>query len=199
MVAASRARVSGARYAVDVSAWITIGAGVLLVAAIIALQLMFPGPLGPHRAARRSIKAKLAVRPNLSDTEWASRLEPAVAVPAAFVGWFRRSASRAFGFDLSAALPSDRLMEDLGLYEATWSDAEMDVDVDVECDFNVQIPDDSARRKAIQTLGAWAEYYWDHISRQHPGATGERTPRKPFWRRWRSSKSRASSAGNGPV
>jgi hypothetical protein len=173
--------------------------GLAVVLALVAGALYLWLPHGPSRAVRRQVKEMLAGRPVLSDADWAALVRGSVSMPSAFVAWFRGTISEAFGFDISGAVPSDPLIWGLGLYRATDGDVEMDVDSDVEQAFDVVIPDDRERRRAIKTLGEWAQYYWDHISRQHPGATGERTPRKPFWGRGRSSKSRASSAGNGPV
>jgi len=104
----------------------------------------------------------LSQRPSLSHEEWHRRF--AGDIPLDFVRWFRDACSQYFEYDLSAALPEDRLVEDLGLYDATFSDVDMDILEDYEARYGAKIPDDGQTR--ITTFGQFVETLWSYAQKQ---------------------------------
>ena len=90
------------------------------------------------RIRRAEVIEFLSQRQPLTHEEWQRRFAP--DIPLDFVCWFRDTYSRYFEFDLSAALPDDRLVEDLGMYRATWPDVDWDIMEDYEDRFRVKLP-----------------------------------------------------------
>jgi len=95
-------------------------------------------PYDWSRIRRAEIVEFLARRQTFTHDEWQRRFAP--DIPLEFVCWFRDTCSRCFEFDLSAALPDDRLAEDLGMYCATWPDVDLDILEDYEDRFGAKIP-----------------------------------------------------------
>jgi hypothetical protein len=115
-------------------------------------------PYDPSPLRRDEVIRFLSARPPLSNEQWQCRFAP--DIPLDFVSWFRDMCSKNFEFDLSAALPEDRLVEDLGMFDATFSDVDMDILEDFEARYHARIPDDGQPR--ITTLGQLLRKLWLH-------------------------------------
>jgi hypothetical protein len=76
----------------------------------IADKLRMPCDPSPQR--RDEVIRFLSERKPLLHEEWQRRF--ASDIPLEFVSWFREACSECFEYDLSTALPDDRLVEDLG-------------------------------------------------------------------------------------
>jgi hypothetical protein len=111
-------------------------------------------PYDPNPHRRAEVVQFLAQRASRSHEQW--RHEFAPDIPISFVAWYRDTCSKYFGYDLSAALPSDRLVEDLGFGEATWSDADWDIVEDFEAEFDCKRP----RLDHITTFGEFLAALW---------------------------------------
>ena len=114
-------------------------------------DLLRPG-YDPDPTRRLEVIALLAERKPMSDSDWLRQLDVS-GIPSEFVASFRVRCSEAFGYQLDAALPGDRLVDDLGLYSATWSDTDMDI---LEA-FDIQmksVPED--RLQQTETMGQLA-------------------------------------------
>lgn len=123
-------------------------------------------PYDPSPLRRDEVIRFLSQRPTLSHEEWHRRFAP--EVPLGFVRWFRETCSRYFEYDLSAALPDDRLIEDLGLYDATFGDVDMDILEDYGARYRATIPDDEQTR--ISTFGQLLRTLWFYARKQPPSA-----------------------------
>jgi hypothetical protein len=119
-------------------------------------------PYDPSPLRRDEVVRFLSQRPPLSHEEWHRRF--AGGIPLDFVRWFRDACSQYFEYDLSAALPEDRLVEDLGLFDATFSDVDMDILEDYEARYGAKIPDDGQTR--ITTFGQFLETLWLYAQKQ---------------------------------
>ena len=113
-------------------------------------------PYDPSPLRRDEVVRFLAQRPTLTHEEW--RRQFATGIPLDFVRWFRDACSQYFEFDLSAAVPDDRLIEDLGMYDATFGDIDMDILEDYEARYSAKIPDDCLMR--ITTYGQFLQTLW---------------------------------------
>ena len=120
-------------------------------------------PYDPSPLRRDEVLCFLSQRPALSHEEWHLRFAP--DIPLDFVRWFRDVCSQYFEYDLSAALPDDRLIEDLGMYDATFSDVDMDILEDYEARYGPKIPDDAQTR--ITTFGQFLETLWLYAKQTH--------------------------------
>jgi hypothetical protein len=87
-------------------------------------------------------------------------------IPLEFVTWFRETCSRYFEFDLSAALPDDRLVEDLGMFDATWGDVDLDILEDYEKHYGTAFP--RKRPQPIKTFGQFLDALWSHAQTHSP-------------------------------
>ena len=96
---------------------------------------------GPSKHRRAEAQRLLERRPTLSNEEWHRRYAAPHSIPLSFVAWYRDTCSKYFEFDLSAALPTDRLVEDLGAGDATWCDVDLDIAEEFKGEFNVPWPD----------------------------------------------------------
>ncbi len=76
-------------------------------------------PYDPNPHRRAEVVCFLAQRPSRSHEEWHREFAAAHGIPLSFVAWYRDTCSKYFEYDLSAALPDDRLVEDLGFGDAT--------------------------------------------------------------------------------
>src|SRR4051812_32839975 len=112
----------------------------------------------PSPLRRDEVRRFLSERPSLAHGEWQQRFAP--DVPLDFVRWFRDACSEYFEYDLSAALPDDRLVEDLGMYDATFSDVDMDILEEYEARYHATIPGDEQTR--IRTFGQFLRSLWLH-------------------------------------
>jgi hypothetical protein len=121
-------------------------------------------PYHPSPLRRDEVVRFLSQRPSLSHDEWHRRFGAARGVPLDFVDWFRNMCSKNFEFDLSAALPDDRLFEDLGLHDATWGDVGLDIVEDFEERFSVKLPVEVSPR--ITTFGQLMEFLWTYAQEQ---------------------------------
>ena len=120
-------------------------------------------PYDPSPLRRDEVVRFLSERPALSHEEWHHRFAP--DIPLDFVRWFRDACSQHFEYDLSAALPDDRLVEDLGMYDATFSDVDMDVLEDYEARYHARIPDDG--QTCITTFGQFLRTLWSYAQQTH--------------------------------
>ena len=115
------------------------------------------------RVRRAEVVEFLSRRQPMSHEEWQRRF--ALDIPLDFIYWFRNTCSRYFEFDLSAALPDDRLIEDLGMFHATWPDVDVDVLEDFGSKFRAKIPEDEPR---VLTFGDFLRTLWKYA---HKNAT----------------------------
>jgi hypothetical protein len=115
-------------------------------------------PYDPNPTRRAEVVQLLSKRSTLSDEEWHQQDITTKEIPLSFVSWFRATCSTYFGYDLSAALPTDRLVEDLGMYEATFSDIEMDIIEDFEAKYGTKYT--APMQSEITTFGQLAEMLW---------------------------------------
>jgi hypothetical protein len=113
-------------------------------------------PYDPNPHRREEVVRFLAQRPSHSHEEW--RREFAPEIPLSFIAWYRDTCSKYFEYDLSAALPDDRLVEDLGFFDATWSDADWDILEDYEAQFSCKRPP----LERVTTFGQFLEALWSH-------------------------------------
>jgi AcrR family transcriptional regulator len=111
----------------------------------------------PHR--RAEVIRFLAERPSRFHDEWHRDFAAARGIPLSFVAWYLDTCSKYFGYDLSAALPDDRLVEDLGFSDATWSDADWDILEDYEAQFGCKSPP----LEHVTTFGQFLEALWTHF------------------------------------
>jgi hypothetical protein len=121
-------------------------------------------PYDPSPLRRDEVVRFLSQRPTLSHEEWHRRFAASRGIPLDFVIWFRDMCTSNFEFDLSAALPDDRLFEDLGMHDATWSDVALDIVEDFEQRFGVKLPDEVEPR--ITTFGQLLEFLWAYAQKQ---------------------------------
>jgi hypothetical protein len=121
-------------------------------------------PYDPSPLRRDEVVRFLSERPTLSHEDWQRRFTP--DIPLDFVRWFRDACSQYFEYDLSAALPDDKLVEELGMYDATFSDVDMDILEDYEARYHAKIPDDGQTR--ITTFGQLLQTLW--LPAQHTDA-----------------------------
>jgi len=80
-------------------------------------------------------------------------------IPIAFTSWYRDACSKYFEYDLRGALPDDRLVADLGLFDATWSDVDWDIMEDFEGEFGIKLEEE--KLNDIQTFGELLKYAWE--------------------------------------
>jgi hypothetical protein len=122
---------------------------------------------GQHLSCvREEVVTRLASRPILSDSQWKAEFYPTAEIPESFITWFRQSISKGWGFDLSQAVPTDRLVEDLGLGTATWNDTYLDIVEDLMDAYEVTMPDSKGLLdKSISTLDDMLQLFWEHASR----------------------------------
>ena len=117
----------------------------------------------PNPRRRDEVVRFLAQRPVLTHEEWHRLFTADRGIPLDFVRWFRDTCSKYFEYDLSAALPDDRLVEDLGMYDATWGDVDWDILEDYESRYDAKIPSDEQPR--IKTFGQFLEELWSHAQK----------------------------------
>jgi hypothetical protein len=122
---------------------------------------------GQHLShVREEVVTRLASRPILSDSQWKEEFYPTAEIPESFITWFRQSISKCWGFDLSQAIPTDRLVEDLGLGTATWNDTYLDIVEDLMDAYEVSMPESRGLLdKSITTLDDMFHLFWKHASR----------------------------------
>ena len=118
--------------------------------------VMSPYDPNPHR--RAGMVRFLAQRASRSHEEWHREFADARGIPLSFVVWYRDTCSKYFGYDLSAALPDDRLIEDLGFFDATWSDADWDILEGYDAEFGCKRPP----LEHVTTFGQFLEALWSH-------------------------------------
>ena len=116
---------------------------------------------GPNPRRRDEVVRFLAQRPVITHEEWHRRFAAEHGIPLNFVCWFRETCSNFFEYDLSAALPEDRLVEDLGMFDATWGDVDWDILEDFESRYGVKIPADD--RSSVKTFGQLLSILWLHV------------------------------------
>ena len=121
-------------------------------------------PYDPSPLRRDEVVRFLSARPALSNEEWQHRFAP--DTPLEFVRWFRDACSQYFEYDLSAALPDDRMIEDLGMYDATFSDVDMDIVEDYEARFGVKLPAEA--QPPVFTFGQLLQRLWFYAQQGHP-------------------------------
>jgi hypothetical protein len=131
----------------------------------------YKDPYAPDKQRRAQIIRQLSQRASLSNEEWHRKFADAKSIPLSFVSWFRDTCSKYFEYDLSAALPEDRLVEDLGLFEATWGDTDWDIFEEYAGNFGCNWPkcegmQTVARSVHTKTLGTFLETLWAH-AQQH--------------------------------
>lgn len=116
-------------------------------------------PYDPDLGRRAEVTRFLSHRPSFTSEAWHQRFAASHGIPLSFVAWFRDACSKYFEFDLSAALPEDRLVEDLGLFSATWGDADWDILEDYEGRFGCKRPP----LENVFTFGQLLQTLWSHI------------------------------------
>jgi len=104
---------------------------------------------GPNPKRRREVIRMLSQRPVLSDEDWHQRFYSETTIPLTFTTWVRKALSKYFGYDLSRAVPDDRLVRDLGLYEATWDDTHWDIFEDFQGTFDTDLPPQDDLEKVV--------------------------------------------------
>ncbi len=112
----------------------------------------------PDITKRKEVIAFLDQRDKLSHEEWYKLYAKTKGISLPFVTWFRDLCSDTFEYDLKGALLDDKLVDDLGLYEATWSDVDMDIFEDFEDKFGKKITSESLGN--IVTFGDLLELMW---------------------------------------
>jgi hypothetical protein len=117
-------------------------------------------PYDPNPTRRAAVTKFLSGRTPLTDAEWHSRFAASEGIPLEFVVWFREMCSKNFEFDLSGALPDDKLREDLGMNEATWGDTSWDLIEDYEEHFGVKLPDRVV--PPVTTFGQLLKLFWEN-------------------------------------
>ncbi len=117
-----------------------------------AMRLLYDP--NPHR--RAEVVRLLGQRTSRSHEEW--QREFASDIPLSFVAWYRDTCSKYFEYDLSAALPDDRLVEDLGFFDATWNDADWDILEDYEVQFGCNRP----LLDHVTTFGQFIQALWSN-------------------------------------
>jgi len=116
--------------------------------------------------AREEVVARLARRVALSDPQWKAEFYPDADIPENFISWFRQSISKWWELDLSRAVPSDRLTDELGLGVATWNDTYQDVVEDLMDSYGVTMPESrELLYDPIATLDDMLRLFWKHASR----------------------------------
>jgi hypothetical protein len=121
----------------------------------------------PSPLRRAEVVQFLAKRSVLSHDEWHRRFAAPRGIPLDFVRWFREGCSGHFEYDLSAALPEDRLIEDLGMFDATWGDVDLDILEDYEHRYHTKLPQKGL--EPILTFGQLLEVLWSHAKDQAQG------------------------------
>lgn len=115
-------------------------------------------PYAPNPRRREEVIRLLAQRVSRSHEEWHREFAAPRGIPLSFVAWYRDTCSKYFEYDLSAALPDDRLVEDLGFSDATWSDADWDILEDYEAKFHCKRP----QLEQVTTFGQFLEALWSY-------------------------------------
>lgn len=116
-------------------------------------------PYDPDLYRRAEIVHFLSQRPSFAHEEWHRRFAASQGVPLSLVAWFRDACTEYFEYDLSAALPEDRLLEDLGLFSATWGDTDWDILEDYERQFGCKRPP----LEHVFTFGQLLQTLWSHV------------------------------------
>jgi hypothetical protein len=135
--------------------------------------ITYKDPYAPDKQRRAQVIQQLSQRPSLSNEEWYRRFAADKNIPLYFVSWFRDTCSKYFEYDLSAALPDDRLVEDLGLFEATWGDTDWDIFEEYSGEFGCNWPKCEGMKTIatfgdMRTFGKFLETLWTH-AQQHAG------------------------------
>ena len=123
---------------------------------------------GPNPKRRREVKQMLSQRPVLSDEDWHQRFYSETSIPLTFTTWVRKVLSKYFRYDLSKAVPDDLLVQDLGLYEATWSDTDWDIFEDFQATFDADLPHQDDLEKIV-TLDDFIRIFWSCCSPKNTG------------------------------
>lgn len=113
-------------------------------------------PYDPNPRRRRDVVRFLAQRRSRSHEEWHREFAVERGIPLSFVAWYRDTCSKYFGYDLSAAVPDDKLVEDLGFGDATWGDADWDILEQYEAEFDGKRPP----LENVTTFGHFLEALW---------------------------------------
>ena len=119
---------------------------------------------GPNRRRREDVVRLLAQRPALTHEQWHEQFAAPLGISFEFVRWFRDTCSEHFGYDLAGALPDDHLVEDLGMYVATWQDVDLDILNDYQARFHAELPSDEL--PSILTFGQFLKALWTHAHSQ---------------------------------
>lgn len=114
------------------------------------------GAYSPNPYRRKEVVHFLSQRPPLTHDEWHRQFAAAQGIPLSFVAWYRDTCSKYFEYDLSGALPDDKLVDDLGFTKATWSDADWDIFEDFEFKYGCELPS----LENIETFGQLMESLW---------------------------------------
>ena len=120
------------------------------------LKDVLRSPYAPNPHRRKEVVHNLAQRDSLTNEEWHHQFAEPLGIPLSFVAWYRDTCSEYFGYDLSAALPNDKLIDDLGLFEATWGDSDWDILEDYEAQFKCKRP----LLEDATTFGQFLEQLW---------------------------------------
>jgi hypothetical protein len=114
---------------------------------------------GPSSKRRREVIQMLSQRPALSDEDWHQQFYSETNIPSTFTAWVRKAFSTYFGYDLTRAVPGDRLTQDLGLFEATWGDTDWDIFEEFQAVFDADLPNQDDLDKIV-TLDDFIRIFW---------------------------------------
>lgn len=114
---------------------------------------------GPNPKKRREVIQMLSQRPVLSDEDWHQRFYSETSIPTTFTARVRKVLSTYFGYDLTRAVPGDRLVRDLGLFEATWDDTDRDIFEEFQVTFDADLPRQDDLDKIV-TLDDFIRIFW---------------------------------------
>jgi hypothetical protein len=114
---------------------------------------------GPNPKRRREVIQMLSQRPALSDEDWHQRFYSETTIPLTFTTWVRKTLSKYFGYDVSRAVPDDRLVQDLGLFEATWDDTDWDIFEDFQGTLDADLLHQDYLEKIV-TLDDFIRIFW---------------------------------------
>ena len=110
----------------------------------------------PRLAARRRIRARLAVRSPKTIESWLDEVWSRDRVPEAIVRFVYEHLAAYSGLDFSRVRPQDRLVEDLDFAHVTYKDWEFDLAEDFESRFGVSVRDFPAA--TLNTVDDWVRF-----------------------------------------
>ena len=129
------------------------------------LKSIFSNFYDPNMNRRKEVELFLSNRTTLTDEEWYSQYSNEIGASLEFIQWFRSTCTNVFGYNLSSAIPSDRLIEDLGMYKATWGDVDWDLLEIFEGEYGLTVPE--TELSSAKTFGELLNTLWIQIDNNH--------------------------------